>query len=65
MHFVWLQTLTMLIDNPVSIFLVTSTIFSYNIFSNKYLWVSKILLISVGLKLAEKNYATPFSLFPY
>ena len=32
-------------------------------FSIKYLWISKILLVSIGLKSTEKKFTTPLNPF--
>ena len=35
----------------------------YHVLFIKYLWISKIPLVSIGLKSTEKNFTTPFKLF--
>ena len=55
MHFVWLGSLTRPINNPINIFLINPNIILYHILFIKYLWISKISLVSIGLKSAEKN----------
>ena len=60
MHFVWLEALTMLLNNPINIFLINQNIILYHVLFIKYLWISKISL-SIGLKSTEKNFTTPFN----
>ena len=56
----WLEALTMLIDNPINILLTSPKIILYHVLFIKYLWISKISLLPIGLKLTEKNFTTPF-----
>ena len=50
MHFVRLHGLTVPVNNSIDIFSINQTIiYDYFLFI-EYLWISKILLISIGLK---------------
>ena len=60
MPFVWLYWLTRPVNNPISIFLLNPNIILYHVIFIKYLWVSKISLVSIGLKSTEKNFTAPF-----
>ena len=51
----------MLINNPRNIFLINLNIILYHVLFIKYLWISKISLVSIGLKLKEKIFTTPFN----
>ena len=48
-HFLWLDPLAGLVNNPINIFLVITSIILYYLFSIKYLWISIILLVSIIL----------------
>ena len=48
-HFVWLEALTLLLNNPINILLINPNIILDHVLFIKYLWISKILL-STGLK---------------
>ena len=61
MHMVWLDPLSRLVNNPINIFLFNTDIILYHVLFIKYLWISKILSESIGLKLTEKNYTTRFN----
>ena len=61
MHFVWLEALTMLLNNPINIFLINQNIILYHVLFIKYLWISKISLLSIGLKSIKKHFTTPFN----
>ena len=50
------------VDNLIYIFLINSNIILYHVPFIKYLSVSKILLVSIGLKSTEKKLTTPFNL---
>ena len=63
MHFLWLDELTMLVNNPINIFLFNPNIISYHVLLIKYLWISKIALLSTGLKWMAKSLTTPFNPF--
>ena len=52
----------MLINNPINSFLLNPNIVLYHVLFIKYLWISKILLASKGLKSTEKKLTTPFNL---
>ena len=58
----WLEALTMLINNPINILLTRPKIILYHALFIKYLWISKIALLPIGLKSTEKKIATPFYL---
>ena len=62
MHFVGLDPMTSLVDNAINIFLVSRNIVLYYAFFIKSLCVSKISLLSVGLKSTEKKIKRPFNL---
>ena len=51
----------MLVNNPMNIFLINPNIILYHLPFIKYLWISKILLVLIGLKLAEKNFSISFN----
>ena len=61
MHFVWLDPITRPVNNPINVFSINPNTILYYVPSIKYLWISKILLVSIGLKSAEKNFITPFN----
>ena len=63
MHFVWFDPLTKPVNNPIKILIINPKIILHHVLFIKYLWISKILLISIGLNSTEKNFATPFNLF--
>ena len=42
-------------------FLINSNIILYHLLFIKYLWIFKILLVSIELKSAEKKFITPFN----
>ena len=56
MHFVWINALTMLINNPINTFLANPNIILYYFPFIKYLWISKILLELIGLKSTKNIY---------
>ena len=60
-HFVWLYALTILINNPLNFFLINSKIKLHHVLSIKYLWISKISLVSIELKSTKKVFTTPFN----
>ena len=60
MHFVWLDSLTMLRKNTINIFEVSSNIILYYFLFSKYLKISKISLLSIGLKSTEKSFYASF-----
>ena len=51
----------MLINNPINTFLISPNNFSYYFPFIKYQWISKILLVSIGLKSTEKKFTLPFN----
>ena len=53
-HFVRLDPSTRLVNNPINIFLINPNLILYHVLFIKHLWISKILLASVGLKSTEK-----------
>ena len=62
MHFVWLEAWTMLDNTTISVFfLIEPNIVLYHVLFIKYLWISKILLGSIGLKSTEKKITTPLN----
>ena len=54
-HFLWLERLTMLVNNTINIFLKMLNVTLYYVPFIKYLWRSKISLVSIGLKSTNKN----------
>ena len=60
-HFVWLDPLTRAVNNPINIFLISLSIILYHFRFIKYLWISKISLVPIGLKSTENSFATPFN----
>ena len=52
----------MLVNNTINIFLIIPNITLYYVLFIKYLWISKISLVSIELKSTEKNFTTPFNL---
>ena len=59
-HLVWLDPLTRPVNNPINIFLINPKIISYHVLFIKYLWISKISLVSIGLKSTEKKVHNSF-----
>ena len=51
----------MVLNNTINIFLINPKIILYHVLFVKYLWISKISLVLIGLKLTERNFATPFN----
>ena len=51
----------MLINNPINVFLIKPNIILYHVLFIKHLWVTKTSLLSIGLKLTEKNFTTHFN----
>ena len=49
-------------DNPINIFLINPNIILYYVLFINYLWISETLLVSIGLNLTEKKFATPFDI---
>ena len=47
------------INNPINSFLLNPIL--YYLPFTKYLWISKIWLVSIGLKSVEKNFALSFN----
>ena len=58
-HFVWLDPLFRPVNDPISIFLIKPNL--YHVLFIKYLLISKILLILIGLKSTEKKFTTAFN----
>ena len=56
-----IRPITRPVNNLINIFLIKSNIILYHVLFIKYLWISKVLLVSIGLKATEKNSKTPFS----
>ena len=61
MYFVSVDPLTRPVNNPINTFLTNPNIIIYHDLFIKYLWISRILLVSIGLKLTEKEFTTPFN----
>ena len=51
----------MSVHNPINIFLINPNIILYCVLFIKYLWISKISLVSIGLKSKEEKFTTPFN----
>ena len=60
-HFLGLDPLTRPVNNSITIFLINPNIISYHVFFIKYLWISKISLVSTELKSTEKKFTIPFN----
>ena len=68
---VWLEALTMSVNNAINIFLINPKIILYHAFFIEYLWISKRLLVSltptelncIELKPTEKKFTFPFNPF--
>ena len=58
-HFVWLDSLTRPVNNPINIFLINPNIVLHYVLFPKYLSISKISLVLKGLKSTEKNFTLP------
>ena len=54
MYFVSLDLLTRPVKNPISLFLIKPKIILYHVLLIKYLWISKLFYVSIGLKSTEK-----------
>ena len=64
MYFVSLDLLTRSVKNPINLFLIKPNIILYHVLLIKYLWISKLFYVSIGLKSTEKNCTThPNSIF--
>ena len=61
MHFVWIDPLTRSVNNRISIFLINTNIVLYFVAFIKYLGISKISLVSKGLKSTEKKLTLPLN----
>ena len=55
-QFVWSDALTMLINNPINLFLINPNVILYHVPFNIYLSIYKISLASIGLKSKEKKF---------
>ena len=60
-RFLWLEVLTVLVNNTINIFLIIPNIILYYVRFIKYLWISKMSLVPMGLKLTEKCFTIPFN----
>ena len=58
-HFAWLDPFTRPVNNPINTFLIDPNNILYHVFFIKYLWISKIALLSIRLKSMEKKFTTP------
>ena len=56
----WLDPLTRPINNPINISLINPNTILCHVLFIKYLWISKILLVSIGLKPTDKNIYNSF-----
>ena len=61
MCFVWLEELTMLVNNIVNLFSIIRNIILYYVPFMRYIWISKITLVSIGLKSTEKRFTLAFN----
>ena len=59
--FVRLVLLSRPVSNTIDIFLINTKLILHHVLSIKYLWIYKILLLSIGLKSTEKNLTTLFN----
>ena len=53
-QFVWLDLITRSVDNPINIFLINPNIILHHVLFIKYLWISKLSLVSIELKSTKK-----------
>ena len=53
------------VNNLINIFLINSNIILYYVFFIKYLLISKISLVTTGLKSIEKIFTLPFNPVSY
>ena len=62
-HYVLLDPLTRPVNNPITSSLINPNIDLYCFFFswNNYFCISKISLVSIGLKSTEKNFTLPFN----
>ena len=60
MYFVWLDPLTRPANNPINVLLIDPSIILYHVLFIKYSWISKLLLVPIGLKSTQKYFTTPF-----
>ena len=51
-----LEALSKLVNNTTNMFLILPSIISFYISFIKYLWMSKILVVLIGLKSTEKTF---------
>ena len=58
--FILLAPLTRLVNDPINIFFISPNIIFYHVLFNKYMWISKILFVSIGLKSTEKKFTASF-----
>ena len=63
MFLVWIDALTMSVNNPINILLISSNVVLFHVPFIKYLWISKKSLLSIGLKSTEKNFTILLILF--
>ena len=56
----WLDPLTRPINNPINISLINPNTILCHVLFIKYLWISKILLVSIGLKPTDKKIYNSF-----
>ena len=56
-----LETLIKLVNNTINIFLIFPNIVLYYVSFIKYVWISKISLLSTVLQSTEKPFTLPFS----
>ena len=57
-----IHILTMLLNDTINIFLIIpNIIFLYYFYFIKYLWISNISLVSIGVKLTKKYFTLPFN----
>ena len=63
MFLVWIDALTMSVNNPINILLISSNVVLFHVLFIKYLRISKKSLLSIGLKSTEKNFTILLILF--
>ena len=61
MLFLCLDPLIRPANSPINVFLINPNNILYHVPFIKYLWISTISLVSIGLKSTEKTFTTPFN----
>ena len=58
---IWHDLIHVLVNNTTNTFLIIPNIISYFVPFIKYLWISRTLLVSIGLKSTEKIFTLPIN----